>query len=222
MGDTIQYPHGIDGKDIVGAGITAMVARLDAVIKFSSTSDRPLMEMEREKRVYERLGHHDRVVRYYGNMGNNIILQYACHGSIRRYLEIQTKPLALSVQLGWVEQIAEAVAFIHSKNVLHGDISCNNIFVDHSLNIKLGDFAGSAIDEEPPLVCCETSHEHAGITHMGQSPALFDDPIHHYHLAIAAFIWRRIRTAIPVSFSWQAFIPFLCCSIWRGWARHLV
>lgn len=174
MGDTIQFPHGVDGKDILGAGITAIVARLDAVIKFTSTtSNRPLMEMEREKRVYERLGHHDRVVRYYGNMGKSIILQYACHGSIRQYLEIQTKPLALSVQLGWVEQIAEAVAYVHSKNVLHGDISCNNIFIDHGLNVKLGDFAGSAIDEEPALVCYETSHEHPSITDASIKSEIF-------------------------------------------------
>src|SRR5450432_709878 len=49
--------------------------------------------------------------------------------------------------------------FIYSRSVFHGDISCNNIFLDDSLNVKLGDFAGSAIDDQPPLVCYETSHE---------------------------------------------------------------
>lgn len=34
-----------------------------------------------------------------------------------------------------------------------------NVFLDDNLNVKLGDFAGSAIDEHPPLVCYETSHE---------------------------------------------------------------
>ncbi|KFZ12273.1 hypothetical protein V501_04315 [Pseudogymnoascus sp. VKM F-4519 (FW-2642)] len=174
MSDLIQFPHGVDGKDILEAGITAIVARLDAVIKLvSTTSDRPLMEMEREKRVYERLGHHDRVVSYYGNMGNNIILQYACHGSIRQYFQIQTKPLALSLQLRWVEQIAEAVAYVHSKNVLHSDISCNNIFIDHGFNVKLGDFAGSAIDEEPALVYYETSHGHPSITDTTTKSEIF-------------------------------------------------
>ena len=97
-------------------GITAIVARLDAVIKFAPATELPSMEREK-KRVYQRLGHHDRAVRYYGNLGNDIILQYACHGSIRQYFASQTKPVALSLQLGWVEQIAEAVSFIHSKNV---------------------------------------------------------------------------------------------------------
>ncbi|KFY61920.1 hypothetical protein V496_04792 [Pseudogymnoascus sp. VKM F-4515 (FW-2607)] len=161
MDQAIKYPYGLDGKDIVGVGITAVVARLDAVVKFAAASERPYME--RERRVYQRLGHHDRVLRYYGDMGDDIILQYARHGSIRQYLSSQAKPVALSLRLGWVEHIAEAVAFIHSKNVLHGDISCNNVFVDHSLKVKLGDFAGSGIDEEPPLICYETSHEHPSI-----------------------------------------------------------
>ncbi|KAL5351273.1 hypothetical protein ACLOAV_003125 [Pseudogymnoascus australis] len=122
MDQAIKYPYGLDGKDIVGVGITAVVARLDAVVKFAAATER--LYMERERRA---------------------------------------KPVALSLRLGWVEHIAEAVAFIHSKNVLHGDISCNNVFVDHSLKVKLGDFAGSGIDEEPPLICYETSHEHPSI-----------------------------------------------------------
>ncbi|KAF1964438.1 hypothetical protein BU23DRAFT_594155 [Bimuria novae-zelandiae CBS 107.79] len=73
----IQWPLGLDTKDLVGAGVTAIVARLDAVV----------------------------------------------------------------------------------KSVLHGDISCNNGFLDDRLDVKLGDFAGSAIDGLPPLVCYETSHE---------------------------------------------------------------
>ncbi|OBT68265.1 hypothetical protein VE03_02356 [Pseudogymnoascus sp. 23342-1-I1] len=161
MDQTIKYPYGLDGKDIVGMGITAVVARLDAVIKFAPASERPFME--RERRVYQRLGHHDRILRYYGDLGDDIILQYACHGSIRQYLSSQTKPVALSLKLGWIEHIAEAVAFIHPKNVLHSDISCNNVFLDQSLSVKPGDFAGSAIDEEPPLICYETSHEHPSI-----------------------------------------------------------
>lgn len=52
--------------------------------------------------------------------------------------------------------------FIYSRNVFHGNISCNNIFLDDSLNVKLGDFAGSAINNYPLLVYYETSHELPG------------------------------------------------------------
>ncbi len=157
----IQWPLGLDGKDVVGAGITAIVARLDAVVKFSGPSESHFLE--REKLIYQRLGRdHSGIVRYFGALENAIILQFASQTSIRQYLARQKNQVPLSLTLRWVEQLFDAVQFIHSRNVFHGDISCNNIFLDDSLNIKLGDFAGSAIDDHPPLVCYETSHELPG------------------------------------------------------------
>lgn len=172
MDETIEFPLGLGHQDVVGLGITALVARLDAVIKFGRRSELPLLE--REKRIYERLGHdHDGVLRYYGDLGDALILQYAAHGSIRQYYATLATPVSLSLQLRWVEQIAASVAFIHSRNVLHGDISCNNILLDESLNAKLADFAGSSMDGQEPLICYETSHEHPDITGISRASELF-------------------------------------------------
>ncbi|KAK0119364.1 hypothetical protein ONS95_010816 [Cadophora gregata] len=172
MDNSIQYPLGIKRQDVVGLGITALVARLDAVIKFGRRTELPLLE--REKCIYERLGNdHDGVLRYYGNLGDALILQYACHGSVRQYYASQAKPVSLSLKLAWVEQITASVAFIHSRNVLHGDISCNNVMLDEDLNAKLGDFAGSSVDGQDPLICYETSHEHPGIIGISTRSELF-------------------------------------------------
>src|SRR5271155_3325696 len=116
---TIRYPCGLDGKDVVGMGITALVARLDAVIKFAPLTELPFIE--REMCIYQRLGRdHDGILRYYGSLGDALILQYACNGSIRQYRARKDKPVPLSLQLRWVEQITASVAFVHSKNVFHG------------------------------------------------------------------------------------------------------
>ncbi|KAH9209501.1 spindle assembly checkpoint kinase [Leptodontidium sp. 2 PMI_412] len=155
MDNTIQYPLGINRQDVVGLSITVLVARLDAIIKFARRTELPLLE--RDKGIYERLGHdHDGVLRYYGNLGDALILQYACHGSIRQYYPSQAKSISLSLQLRWVEQITASVAFIHSRNVLHGDISCNNVMLDEDLNVKLGDFAGH---EHPEIMGISTGSE---------------------------------------------------------------
>lgn len=157
---------------MVGLGTTALVARLDAVIKFARRTELPLLE--REKGIYERLGHdHDGVLRYYGSLGDALILQYASHGSIRQYYASQAKSVSLSLQLRWVEQITASVAFIPSRNVLHGDISCNNVLLDKGLNAKLGDFAGSSMDGQDPLICYETSHEHPEIIGISVGSELF-------------------------------------------------
>ncbi|MCJ1412022.1 hypothetical protein MMC19_006114 [Ptychographa xylographoides] len=156
----IQWPLGLGINDLVGAGVTAIVARLDAVVKFFGPSETHFFE--REKLIYERLGRdHNGIVRYFGVLENAIILQFASQTSIRQYIARQ-KHIPLPLRLRWVEQLFEAVRFIHSKNVFHGDISCNNTFLDENLDVRLGDFAGSAIDNLPPLICYETSHELPG------------------------------------------------------------
>jgi hypothetical protein len=49
----VYYPCGLGLKDIVGIGNTALVSRLDAVVKFANQKE--LKALEIEKRVYQRL-----------------------------------------------------------------------------------------------------------------------------------------------------------------------
>jgi serine/threonine protein kinase len=39
----------------------------------------------------------------------------------------------LERRLLWAKQIAEALHFIHSKNVIHRDLACSNIVLDEHL-----------------------------------------------------------------------------------------
>jgi serine/threonine protein kinase len=172
MDQAIQFPLGLNRQDVVGLGITALVARLDAVVKFGRPAELPLLE--RERRIYERLGHdHHGILRYYGSLGDALILQYACHGSIRQYYVTQSKPVPLPLQLRWVEQITASIAFVYAKNGFHGDISCNNVLFDDGFNTRLCDFAGSSIDGQDPLICYETSHEHPEIADISVESELF-------------------------------------------------
>lgn len=47
----------------------------------------------------------------------------------------------------WAEQAAEALVFCHKTGILLGDIDCSNYFLTRTLELKVGDFATSAIDE---------------------------------------------------------------------------
>jgi len=136
--------------------------RYDAhsIIKFASTSsNRRFIEIE--TRIYDRLndgGVHDGLLKYHGSSRDGIILGYACNNSLRLYMAQQRgRRVPLSLRLRWAEQLIATLSFTHSKGILHGDISCNNAFLDEELNLKLGDFAGSSIDGEPVLVCYETN-----------------------------------------------------------------
>jgi hypothetical protein len=54
--NALQYPLGLGGREVVGMGITVVVARLDPAVKFSNPSEWHFME--REKLIYQRL-HYD-------------------------------------------------------------------------------------------------------------------------------------------------------------------
>ncbi|KAK7398273.1 hypothetical protein QQX98_012345, partial [Neonectria punicea] len=164
----INIPNRVRDNETVGAGLSSWVLRLDAVAKCYSSAEND--HKAREIAIYERLGsdghHHKGIMRYYGILDDlGVILQFARHGSIRQYSSRlqQREHIPLSTRLAWIEQTADAFVFIHSKGVLHCDISCNNIFLDEHLNASVGDFAGSSLDGLPCLSWYETSHSHPDI-----------------------------------------------------------
>lgn len=65
-------------------------------------------------------------------------------------------------RLHWARQVTDALRFVHSADVIHGDRTCNNIFLTEGLDIKLADFGGSSLDDSELLVCVTASHSYPG------------------------------------------------------------
>ena len=158
-GNTVQFPPSFGFKDVIGVGNVGLILPLDVVIKIPHhEGDQHWIDIERQ--VYERLGSgHEGVLRYHGSLYNGILLQRASHGSLRQHFKRGGERCS-TLQIRWIQQILETIVFIHSRGILHGDISCNNIFLDENLNAKVGDFAGSSIDGLDSLVCYETRYDH--------------------------------------------------------------
>ncbi|KAI9843965.1 MAG: hypothetical protein M1837_006006 [Sclerophora amabilis] len=150
----VECPPGTSFGCLLGAGLSGFAAHLEVAIKWPGGK----YDLSRERQVYERLGNrHTGILHYYGSHEKGwLILQYANNGPIRHYLQDATEPIPNSLRLRWIEQIATAIAFLHSESILHADISCNNVFLDDNLDAKIGDFAGSSIDGSDPLCWYET------------------------------------------------------------------
>jgi serine/threonine protein kinase len=111
--------------------------------------------LDREHTVYQRLGVHPNILRYYGRVDlapgvYSLRFELAERGSLRD-LVVSTKapPIGIRLWLAW--QTSLALAYIHSKSVVHGDISCRNILICQDWIVKISDFGGSTIDDGESL-----------------------------------------------------------------------
>jgi serine/threonine protein kinase len=165
MMTTIRLPTGFDMSHFLGSGITSMVY-LDlpsrTVIKYPHQEEEDAA-IGVERRIYERFqqhGGHEGLLKYYGTFESGIRLEYATKGGLRHY--IQTHGISTEQRFQWAEQVTSALAFVHSMNIIHADLTCGNIYLDDSLHVKLLDFCGSSMDGSKPLTEVTASHRCPG------------------------------------------------------------
>ena len=77
-----------------------------------------------------------------GHTDDGILLERAVKGSLLDYILNAKTPPSIRQRLSWCREAAEAVAYTHSKRVLHCDIQPGNLLLDDKLHIKLSDFQG--------------------------------------------------------------------------------
>ena len=149
----------------LSSGITGMVyldSSSNTVIKYPhQEGEEPAVDVE--KRIYERFqqhGGHEGLLKYYGPFESGIQLEYASKNGLRQY--IQTHEISTKQCLQWAQQVTSALAFVHSMNVIHADLTCANICLDDSLHPKLLDFSGSSLDDSKPFVVVTASHKYPG------------------------------------------------------------
>ncbi|KAF1846908.1 kinase-like protein [Cucurbitaria berberidis CBS 394.84] len=174
-----SLPPGINSTNIVGFGTTGVVAVIPCtrrVIKFPHCEPDARARCEVEVKVYERLEQTRRescstILRYHGHCEQGIVLEYAENGPLREHLRTANTP-SKTLLLRWARQAAEALVFCHANAILHGDINCSNFFLDGEQNLKLGDFAGSSIDDSPATICYSTTHQLPTLDFSSESEAV--------------------------------------------------
>ncbi|KAG1805813.1 kinase-like domain-containing protein [Suillus subaureus] len=61
------------------------------------------------------------------------------NGSLTTYLEHHFIELTLEQKLRILRQVAAALNYLHSKGVVHGDLTANNILIDSDCNAHVAD-----------------------------------------------------------------------------------
>ena len=100
--------------------------------------------------IYELLGRHPRIVSYHGHdpVSFELLLQRHPKGDLIRYLQQQPE-VSFQNRLAWAVEIAQGIAYLHSKEVIWNDMHLGNVLVTDDLHVVLCDFGGSYVKPDP-------------------------------------------------------------------------
>ena len=95
--------------------------------------------------------------------------------SLTRFLERPTGPLSYHTQLNICHDVALALAYLHGNNIIHRDLSSNNVLlIGEGSRAKVTDFGMSKLESMnprmTPLTLCPGTHAYMPPEALGDSP----------------------------------------------------
>jgi len=158
------YPHGSGGlgdiwKCSMSTDSTQSGTRHVAVksIRVLQSGDKEILrkagwKIRHEAYVWIKLSHHhilpfEGVVDGFGQLPALVSL-WMENGSLNDYLKKDFGQLTDLRKLELVKQVASGLSYLHSEDIVHGDLTGTNILVDDSRNLRLADFGLSIVVAE--------------------------------------------------------------------------
>lgn len=147
--DSISF----DTPQFLAVGKSGIVYGIDheRILKEFQESDRG----EVERRVYERLGSHPNItklldIRKDGSLilERGEVLRTICRSPSANNIPIQKK-------FRWLKHAAEGYQHMHNCGIVHGDVGCHNMILTKKGYLKIIDFEGCSINNEPADSCYE-------------------------------------------------------------------
>ena len=94
--------------------------------------------------------HHPHIIQYLGTFwdkdtGLPVLLMELMSESLTHFLKYSAMPVSYYMQLNMCHDIALALAFLHSRGVIHRDLSSNNILLSADRRAKVTDFGMSKL-----------------------------------------------------------------------------
>ena len=149
-----------DLNGLIGLGLCTRTYLLGNLVRKIPIYGNEAMSIEgvrREAQIYRHLGNHTSVIECLSNLDSHVDLVFAANGDLEEYISSQPDtPTEVLLKLVW--QATEAVAYVHSKGVIHGDIAARRFLLDEQLNVKLSGFTYASLDGEKGLNI--TSYRH--------------------------------------------------------------
>ncbi|CAD8097228.1 unnamed protein product [Paramecium sonneborni] len=144
-----------NNKEIIGRGFDSIVYKVinkqnrnEYALKLTSFKDlQHKFNFQQEIRLLYHLNH-DHIVKFYANStdGSCILIEYMPHGHLIKLIELQ-RDIKLIKSI--VNQIMSAIKYLHSMNIVHGDIKPENALISRDFIIKICDFGFAIVANSP-------------------------------------------------------------------------
>ena len=95
-----------------------------------------------------RLCQHPHVVQLFGASipHRALVLERCARGHIRQVITSDSNSAALAGRIRtWIDQIVDAMQYVHQMGVIHYDLKPLNVLVTHNWRVKLCDFSHSVV-----------------------------------------------------------------------------
>ena len=127
-------------------------------------ADTYLQEFIKECNILKLLSHKN-IVKYLGMYTDNetkmpVLLMELCDENLTKFLDNSPDTLPYHVELNIGHDIALALVYLHSKNLIHRDLSSNNVLMVKNNRVKVSDFGMSKlvrVNPNSPLSLCPGS-----------------------------------------------------------------
>ena len=107
--------------------------------------------------MYRHLGRHPSTIECLSDSDSHVDLTFAANGDLVEYVKLQPD-IPPGLRLKFARKATEAVAYVHSKGVIHGDIAARRFLLDEQLNVKLCGFTYASFVGEKTLIIKSYRH----------------------------------------------------------------
>jgi len=133
-----------------------------AIKKVFELEDDPdaMIYLEREVNVLKGM-RHPNIVQFIGicndkEAGLHIVTEFVKSGDLRRFLKRDDVAMGWRLRIKIAMDIAAAMAYVHSRNIIHRDLKSKNLLVDESWRVKVCDFGLARTTANRPMTLCGT------------------------------------------------------------------
>ena len=111
----------------------------------------PRRRFEQEYKIMSSL-RHPNIVQYLGidvdpDTRLPVLLMELIEDSLTHFLESSTQPIPYHIQVNFCHDVALALSFLHSNNIVHRDLSGNNVVLLFNVRAKVTDFGIARLED---------------------------------------------------------------------------